>query len=726
MSDAYKETYREEARELLEALEKAALEFAADPANGRLVNDIFRALHTIKGTSAMFGLDEVSAFAHDLESLYVNIRDGVLPGSREAAELTLEAADFLRACITAFLDGQEGDGIIKGKRQDLLEWIRRLNPAGGEAGAGPSPPAPEEPAAGRAVTYRIRFRPPEDIFLKGINPEAVLRELSALGICQILALLDKIPALEELDPERCYIAWDILLTTNRGLNAVKDVFIFVEDQSAITIDALDVREEDADRAEGAGPKKLGEILLERGDITEDDLSKALKTPQRLGDALSEARVVGRQTILSALAEQEYIKKLKQIRLTDLKLSSIRVKSEKVDDLLNLVGELVTLQERLKTTAARLDSEDLLLVLEENERVVENLRNGAMTMRLLSLDTIFSRYQRVVHDLAADLGKKAELVVFGAETELDKNIIERVNDPLVHLIRNCIDHGIEPGEERTALGKTAEGRITLKAYHAEANIHIEISDDGRGLDREAILKKAREKGLVRDDQSFSDEEVFSFVFLPGFSTAAVVSEISGRGVGMDVVKRMIESLGGRVTLKSERGAGTTVLLKIPLTLSIIDGLFVRVDGDLFVIPLSSIEECVEIIHEEGERAEAGRILSVRGEILPYVRLREFFGISGALPHYEKVVVVRADRRVGIAVDEVVGNAQVVIKSMGGMFAGVEGILGATVTGDGTVSLILDVGRITAVVQREEAARKSGEAARKSGEAARKSGAGARHD
>ena len=706
MSDAYRDTFREESKELLEALEKSALDFAVDPSDSQLVNAIFRALHTIKGTAAMFDLEEVSSFAHELENLFARIRDGLLPGSKETAELTLQAADFLRACITAFLNGQECDGVIGGKREELLARIRILNPAAPPDTPPPAPPAPDQEDGGRMATYRIRFRPPEDIFLKGINPEAILRELAALGPCQIVALLDNVPLLEELDPERCYVGWDILLTTGRGLNTVRDVFIFVEDQSSIHIDVIFEQTEEGGQENELLQKRLGDILLERGDITEDDLARALKMPQRLGDALSEAHVVGRQTILSALAEQEYLKKLKQIQVTDLKLSSIRVKSEKVDELINLVGELVTLQERLKTTAARLGSEELMLVLEENERVVERMRNGAMTMRLLALDTIFTRYKRVVHDLASDLGKKVELIVSGSETELDKSVLERLNEPLVHLIRNCVDHGIEPAEEREKAGKPPEGRVTLKAYHAEANVFIEVTDDGRGLDREAILAKARERGLLADDRSLSDEEAFSFIFAPGFSTAAAVSEISGRGVGMDVVKRIIESLGGRVTVKSEPGAGATVILKIPLTLSIIEGLFVRVAGDLFVIPLSSIEECVEIPHEQGERTEAGRILSVRGEILPYIRLREFFGIEGELPPFEKVVVVRTDRRLGLAVDEVVGNSQVVIKSLGGMFAGLEGLLGATVTGDGTVSLILDVGRITAMASREEVSRVRG--------------------
>ncbi len=708
MSDAYRETFREESKELLEALEKSALDLAADPSNGQLVNAIFRALHTIKGTAAMFDLEDVSCFAHELENLYVKIRDGIVPGSKETAELTLRAADFLRACITAFLDGQEYDGVINGKREELLERLRILNPSAPEDASPSAPAVTDQEEGGRNATYRIRFRPPEDIFLKGINPEAILRELAALGPCQILALLEKIPFLEELDPERCYVGWDILLTTGRGLNAVRDVFIFVEDQSSISIDVIFQESGEGGQETELVQKRLGEILLERGDITEDDLSRALQMPQRLGDALSEANLVDRQTILTALAEQEYLKKLKQIRLTDLKLASIRVKSEKVDELINLVGELVTLQERLKTTAAHLGSEELMLVLEENERVVERMRNGAMTMRLLALDTIFTRYKRVVHDLAADLGKKVELIVSGSETELDKSIIERLNEPLVHLIRNCLDHGIESAAQREKIGKPPGGRVTLNAYHAEANVVIEVTDDGRGLDREAILAKARELGLLSDDRSLSDEEAFSFIFAPGFSTAAAVSEISGRGVGMDVVKRIIESLGGRVTVKSALGAGTTVTLKIPLTLSIIEGLFVRVAGDLFVIPLSIIEECVEIPHERGERIETGRVLSVRGEILPYIRLREFFGIEGELPHFEKVVVVRTDRRIGLAVDEVVGNSQVVIKSLGGMFAGLEGLLGATVTGDGTVSLILDVDRITAVARREEISRvRSGE-------------------
>ncbi|MBN2352863.1 MAG: chemotaxis protein CheA [Spirochaetales bacterium] len=708
MNDAYRETFRDESRDLLERLEKAALDLGADPSDGGIVHDIFRILHTIKGTSAMFDFTEVSEFAHRLESLFSKIRDGKLSCAKQAAEAALASSDFLRASIAAALSGEKGDAVLKGKKESLLALLGELDTEGGAGSAASDAVsgAADAHAAGDLVTYRIRFRPPEDIFMKGVNPEAMLRELSELGACRIIALPDKIPELETLDPERCYFGWDVILSTSRGENAVRDVFIFVEDQSVITIDVIDVH--DAGEAADTVPaKKLGEILLDRGDISREDLRRALQAPKRLGEALSEAGLVGRQEILSALAEQEYLKKLNTIKMADLKLTSIRVKAEKVDDLINLVGELVTLQERLKTTAGRIGAEEIGLILEENERVVEQLRNEAMSVRLLALDTIFSRYHRVVHDLAAELGKNVEFSVSGSETELDKSVIERLNDPLVHIIRNCIDHGIEPEAERTARGKRAAGRIGLRAFHEAAEINIEVTDDGRGLDRDGILRRARERGLIAENTTPPDDEIHSFVFLPGFSTARSVTEISGRGVGMDVVKRTIESLGGRVTLRSEPGRGTAVLLKIPLTLSIIEGLFVRIAGDLFVIPMTNVEECVELPAGAGEGAAdgfgTGRILTVQGELLPYIRLREYFGITGDPPPFEKVVVVRSELRFGMAVDELVGNAQVVIKSIGGLLSGAEGILGATVTGDGTVSLILDVGRIAATVRRVTAAR-----------------------
>jgi two-component system chemotaxis sensor kinase CheA len=718
MRETYRETYREESRELLEKLEKLALELAAAPGDPRPVPEMFRALHTIKGTAAMFEYEEVAKIAHALESLFANIRDGKLAASRETAELTLEVVDLLNAWIRTPLSREDGEKVFGGRKDSLLARIKTLDLPARETEPAPRRAVPSAEGGGRA-TYRVRFRPRPDIFRKGVNPEAMLRELASFGECRMLALLDDVPALEDIDPERCYAAWDILLTTTRDADAIKDVFIFVEDQSALTVELIESEAEEA----GVGPidKRLGEILLERGDITREDLRRALERPRRIGEALAEARVVGNRQLQAALNEQEYLKELKRVRRDDLRFQSLRVKAEKADELVNLVGELVTFQERLKTTALRCGANEVALILEESERVVEQLRHSAMSMRLLALDTLFSRFRRLVHDLASELGKKVELEIAGAETELDKSIIERLNDPLVHVIRNCLDHGLEPAAERTAAGKPPAGRIAIRAYHAEANVVIEVEDDGRGLDREKIAARARERGLLPDGRTTSDEELLSLIFLPGFSTAVSVSEISGRGVGMDVVRRTIETLGGRVRVKSIPGRGTTVTLKIPLTLSIIEGLFVRVGGEQFVVPLLSVEECVEIDPSAAAAAgspeatsgpspatpagaNAARVLSVRGELLPYVRLREHFGIGGAPPAFEKVVVVRSERRLGFAVDEVLGTAQVVIKSLAGPFAKVEGILGATVTGDGTVSLILDVGRIAATAENEEAGRR----------------------
>ncbi|HEQ72031.1 MAG TPA: chemotaxis protein CheA [Spirochaetia bacterium] len=706
MKESYKETYRDESRELLDQLEKNCLELEAEPDNPRLTADIFRVLHTIKGTTAMFGFDAISHFTHDLESVYAAIREGTAAVTPKTVELTLEAADLLRALIKASLEDQDTATLFKEKRDSLTEAIILLRnerqpvtaPPGGR---GRLESKITESHEGRLITCRIRFRPPQDVCLKGINPHAMLKELASLGHCKILALLDKIPELAELDPELCYISWDILLSTTRGLNAVKDVFMFVEDQSSIRIDVLDVHEEGDDAGEVVY-KKLGEILLERGEITAGDLEKALKNPKRLGEALADAKVVEKQTILSALAEQEYIKQLGRVKMSELALTSIRVKSERVDELINLVGELVTLQERLKSMAQAAGDAELVVTVEENDRIVEQLRNAAMSMRMLSLDTIFSRFKRLVHDLSRELGKNVELTIEGADTEVDKSVIERLNDPLVHLVRNCLDHGIEPEAKRLQAGKSAAGHIRISARHAEANVFIEVGDDGRGLDKEEILARAREKGLVVGEQALSDQEIYALIFTPGFSTTREVTEISGRGVGMDVVKRTIDSLGGQVIVESRQGKGTSVTLKIPLTLSIIEGLFVRVGEELFVIPLSAVEECVEIVHEAGEKSRHQHILSVRGEILPYVRLRDFFGINGQLPRFERVVVVNEERRIGIAVDEVVANGQVVIKSLGRMFARTDGVLGATVTGDGHVSLILDVGQITAIAKTEELA------------------------
>ncbi len=547
--------------------------------------------------------------------------------------------------------------------------------------------------AAEAATYRIRFRPAREIFASGNNPILILDELRGLGPCHIVALTDAIPFLDEIDPETCYTYWDIILTTDRGINAIKDVFIFVDDAVELKIESIDTEE--------TSNKKIGEIMVERGDLTVEDLEKVLASHKRIGEQLIETGLVRPEKVQAALAEQEHVREIRKERQSGEAAASIRVPAERLDTLVNLVGELVTVQSRLTQTATRVSDADLGLIAEEVERLTAELRDNAMSIRMLPIGSTFSKFKRLVRDLSGSLGKEIAFLTEGAETELDKTVIEKLNDPLVHLIRNCIDHGIETPDARAAAGKPRQGTILLSALHAGANVLIRIKDDGAGIDREAVLNKAVEKGLVAPDAALSEKETFALIFAPGFSTAEKVTSVSGRGVGMDVVKRSIDALQGSIEIASRKGAGTTITLKIPLTLAIIDGLLVKIGEAHFILPLSAVDECVELTRQDVADAHGRDLANVRGELIPYIRLRKRFGIEGTPPEIQQIVTTQMDGcRIGLVVDQVIGEHQTVIKPLGRMYRGVEEVSGATIMGDGRVALIIDLGKVIAKAEREE--------------------------
>jgi two-component system, chemotaxis family, sensor kinase CheA len=703
MSDKFREAFREEAAELLGELETSLLELEENPGEKDLVDRVFRAMHTIKGTGAMFGFDAVSSFTHEVETVFDLVRKGELGISRDLIDLTLAARDFIRGMLDP--SGGEADPAT---RESLLSRYRALSrggkPAAGQAAAVPAAPAAAD-AAG-LVTYRIRFRPAADIFLHGTNPVLLLDELRGLGRARVLAHMEGIPALDAIQPEQCSLFWDVILTTDKGINAVKDVFIFVQDDSELRIEQLSDQHAPETEAE---LKKLGEILIERGDITAADLETALGEKKRVGEILVEAGLVSKDEVRSALAEQEHLKEVRDRQKQEDSSASIRVRADKLDGLMDLVGELVTLQARLGQTAGSRQDPELALIAEQAERLTGSLRDISMSMRLLPIATSFGRFRRVVRDLSGELGKEVDLATEGGDTELDKTVIERLTDPLVHLIRNSVDHGVEMPAERERAGKPRKGTVRLSAEHSGSHVLIRVADDGAGMDRETIRAKGIERGLIPADAELSERAIFELIFMPGFSTAKRVTSVSGRGVGMDVVKRSIDSLGGTVEIQSAPGTGSTITLKIPLTLAIIEGLLVRIAEGYYVLPLQAVEECVELSRAEreaGEKTRGRTMANVRGEIVPYIRLREWFNTGGESPELEQVVISRADgRRIGFVVDAVVGQHQTVIKSLGKLYRNVEGISGATILGDGTVALILDIFAVIGQVERERDARRA---------------------
>lgn len=705
MDNQYADTFKEEAYELLAELENSLLELEDRPDDPELIGRVFRVMHTIKGSGAMFGFDDIAAFTHQVETAFDRVRSGKLIVSRKMINLTLAARDQIKVMLDGA--GQEGavDAAVTGQLvagfKELLNEDQAAAPPAETAMPQPSPSEP--PGDENSATYRIRFKPALNVFANGTNPVALLNELRQLGDCRIVAQMGDVPVLGELDPESCYIFWDIILTTAAGLDAIKDVFIFVEDDCEIRIDTLD----GDGNAEGGDEayKKLGEILVERGDIAASDIDSALANQKRLGEMLVEKGMVTPTQVHSALLEQQQVKEVRQERRQKEERAraqeagaSIRVPAEKLDVLVNLVGELVTIQARMTQTAARREDAELISIAEEVERLTAELRDNALNIRMLPIGTTFNKFKRLVRDLSGELGKEIEMTTEGAETELDKTVIERLNDPMVHLIRNCIDHGIEKPEVREAAGKPRQGTVRLAAVHSGDSVMLTIEDDGAGLGREAILAKAVEKGLVAPNAELPDQEIYNLIFAPGFSTASKVTSVSGRGVGMDVVKRAIDALRGSITINSRPGQGTVISIRIPLTMAIIESLLVQIGEDRFLIPLSLVDECIELTRADVAAAHGRNMATVRGHLVPYIPLRQKFAIAGTVPDIEQVVITEVNgTRVGFVVDRVIGEHQTVIKSLGRAFKHVDSMSGATILGDGSVALILDIPQLVRSVE-----------------------------
>ena len=680
----YAAAYRQEAEELLAEVETTVLELEENPQDQEAVNHLFRVIHTIKGSGAMFGFERIAKFTHHIESLLDKVREGHIPVTKKMIDLVLVARDRIKVLL----------GLPQAEDPQADEehsWIIAEFEALAKAPAPPKSVETEhqaEAAADRNRTYRIRFHPHADICKTGIDPALLLNDLQALGECHMGTQIEQIPNLDELNPQQCYLYWDMILSTARDVNQIRDVFIFVEDQAEIKIDVID--QADPGDTEDTEYKRLGEILMERGDLDSDELGEALRKQKLLGKVLVEEDLVDQGLVDSALAEQKQVRDIREKRQVESAGSSIRVAADKLDNLVNLVGELVTVQARLSQAAFSSKDPELLSIAEAVEHMTAELRDNTMSIRMLPIGTTFSKFKRVVRDLSNDLGKEINLTTEGGETELDKTVIEQLNDPLMHIIRNCVDHAIELPEVRQRLGKPSAGTILLSASHSGANVLIKIADDGAGLNMDLIRAKAVEKGLIGHDAELTKKELHHLIFHPGFSTAAQVTGVSGRGVGMDVVKRGIENLRGSIEIESEKGKSTTIVLKLPLTLAIIDGLMVDVADDFYIMPLSAIEECIELTRADVAKDHGRHMIKVRDRIVPYLRLREIFSMTGQLPEIEQIVIAEVEgERMGFVVDHIKGQHQTVIKNLGKMYHNIRGVSGATILGDGTVALILDL-------------------------------------
>ena len=725
--EQFKEAFKEEAYELLNKLESTLLELEQNPDDTEGLLSLFRTMHTIKGSAAMFGFEHTSAFAHTLENCLDDVKSGRVPFTKTLAELTLKSRDHIYALLE--FNGTPDDNAVSTSREienEFVEAVNALKPgtepaqdskgskqsAGssetvqgtsesesgqGTSEAGAQASASSDDDGAKMRTFRIDFRPNPDIYKNGTNPLLLLSELSELGLFGAVPHVDRIPPLSEMNPETCSVAWTMFLTTRQSKNAIEDVFMFVDDSPKLVIEEIESLEDEADSVD-AGYKKVGQILAERGIIDAMQAERAAAGQVRIGERLVEEGVP-QSEVDAALLEQQHIKKSRERFQSELSSSTIRVDSEKLDGLVDLVGELVTLQARLMSTAHRAGQQEIMTIAEGLERLVDDLRDRTMTIRMVPVGSTFSKFRRLVRDLSEGLGKQVSLETEGGETELDKTVIERLNEPLVHIVRNAVDHGIEAPEERKRAGKSEQGTVLLRASHQGASVVIDIADDGKGLDAERLREKAQERGIPIDGAE--DEDVYNVIFSNGFSTTDSVSEVSGRGVGMDVVRRQVEALGGTVRLDSEPGAGTTISLIIPLTLAIIDGLLVRVQQKHYVFPLSSVSECLEFNRSDVDSSK-GQYINYRGHLLPFVHMRDIFGIHGEREEHEQMVVVHGTGgEIGFVVDSVLGDHQTVIKDLGRLFRHIEGVSGATILGDGTVALVCDIARLQRIAHTDYA-------------------------
>ncbi|MFZ5594255.1 MAG: chemotaxis protein CheA [Pseudomonadota bacterium] len=662
----FHQTFFEESFEGLDLMESGLLDLDAGDADIDLINTIFRAAHSIKGGSGTFGFKRVCEFTHIMETLLDEMRDKRRKVTQEAVNILLQSVDCLRDMLASERNGSRMDEDRVSQIQGMLNDLFNKKEASQLPAAGNTAPK-EDNHDPDAQVWHIRFIPFPNLLAKGNDPVRMFRELDLLGELEVVANISNLAEFSSFNPEECYLSWNLTLKGAVTMESIKEIFEWVEDDCELDIRSLS-QEKTADavehqsRPEGAGNGSEKEKNPSPESINRDS-SKAID--KRGAPATAEN-------------------------------SSIRVSIDKIDGLINMVGELVIIQSMLAQLGKDFDIDQLGKLrdgLSQLERNTRELQENVMRIRMLPISFAFNRFPRMVHDLSQKMGKQIELKMSGENTELDKTVMEKIVDPLVHLVRNSVDHGVEMPEARRACGKPETGLVHLNAYHKGGNIVIEISDDGAGLNKERILRKAQEKGLIKDGEIPSEEGINELIFLPGFSTAEVVSDVSGRGVGMDVVKKNIQALGGKIEIISREGKGTSFIIRLPLTLAILDGQLVSAGDQIYIIPLVSIIESLQII-EGNVNLIAGKaeVYKLRDEYIPIIRLYDVFNIppkntdlKGGL-----LVVVEGDgKKAGIFIDDLLDQQQVVIKSLETNFKRVEGVSGATILGDGTVALIMDV-------------------------------------
>lgn len=668
MIDKFKGKFVEESLDNINDLEEALFLLEKDMTNSEIIERIFRAMHSLKGGGAMFGFNHLSEFTHHLETVFDLVRNDKLKIDHDIISLTFEAIDQIKHLLQI---GDLSDESDIAHQNAFIKRIEAVSKSGGtDSGQGEgSTESVQEEADDGSKTFLISIKPNSDILRNGTNPFYLLDDLHAMGTARVLAFKDEVPDLDQFQPVSNYCKWQVILNTSESVNEIKDVFIFVEDECEIDIQQLNVGN------------------ISGSDTLEKAISQALNDQKPLTKAQIESVVDG------SLPEDKEKKETKRkVQLKEHKISSIRVNSTKIDELVNLVSELVTIQAQLNLYAEKDGRNDIVALAENIQKLSRQLRDNAFEISLIPLQSELMRFQRLVRDLSKELNKEIDFVIEGGDIELDKNIIEHLTDPLLHIIRNSVDHGIEMPEERIKNGKSPKGTIIFKAFYSGASVIVQVIDDGKGIDPEFIRSKAIAKGLIADNVELSRKEIFDLVFLSGFSTKDVVSDVSGRGVGMDVVKKKIGEIRGEVSLDSEVGKGTTLTLELPLTLSIIDGLLVNVTNNQYVIPIANIEK-IHAVENVNFGTSFNHVVTIEDDQYPYIDLRETFGAEAVHKGSEQLILVKFEsRKVGLLVDQVIGEYQTVVKPLGRFLKKQENISGASIMGDGTISLVIDTNRL----------------------------------
>ena len=705
--------FMSEAAEQTEAIETLLLELEEHPDDRDLLDSLFRCAHTVKGSAGIFGLNKVVEFTHHVETLLDQMREGVIRLGPQLSTLLLQCNDQIKFLVATAADDDADTPEQKEERDDLVVRLRMLTETAADPPAGAAGNPAQETAAPQATLWSISARFGTEVFRNGMDPLSIARYLAGLGTVRAMhCSIEDVPSLADLNPETCHLSFAMELESDATREQIVGAFSFVADDCELDVSAPETPVQKLARQIDEMPEtpRLGDLLVAVGAVSQDKLSQVLSTQQqtpgmpaapkaRLGELLETQAGVAPEVVEAALGKQQKLRETS----TGEEGRYIRVQADRLDAVINLLGELVIASAGATLLARAIRDAGLLEANLYMNSLIEEIRNGTLGLRMVPVGETFNRFRRVVRDTASSLGKEVNFEIEGGDAELDKSMVEKIADPLMHLVRNSLDHGLEPPQERLAAGKQAAGRLVLSARHETGAILIRIEDDGRGINRDRVLQRAWNRGLVEPGVTPSDDAINMLIFEPGFSTAEQVTNLSGRGVGMDVVRRNIEALRGTLKLNSVPGQGLQVDIRLPLTLAIIDGFLVGVGRSKFVLPLESVVEVIEAGGRDLQVDATGRhCLELRGAVLPVVRLRTLYAIESTHTERVSVVVVNSQRgQYGIEVEVLMGQQQTVIKPLGRLFKTLRGISGSSILGSGEVALILDVGSLSDLVTADAA-------------------------